>query len=115
MTEEVSETADIYDDPRVQPKEIEFNDVVLDQPGDHVRGAIIKMEILNTKFGPTPKYTLFDLDNECERGMLCGKVDLWRKLHALRPQVGDIINVTLVEHVGRRQVFQVTSEPPEAF
>ena len=103
----------IYDDPELTPVE-GFDNIVFTSVGDRVRGRIIRMDRIDTKFGKVAKYWLFDLDNNTERTMLAGAQDLWGQLHKLRPEVDDILTIELVAIEGRRHVFnvEVTGEMP---
>lgn len=103
-----------YDDPELQSDDsmVSFN-----RPGDRVRGRITGMEIITTRYGRVPRYTLFDLDRETERTMLAGATRLWQQLSKLRPGVGDTIDVELTElqripnSANTVKIFEVHMEP----
>ena len=103
----------IYDDPELTPVE-GFDNVVFTSVGDRVKGRIIRMDRIDTKYGKVAKYWLFDLDHNTERTMLAGAQDLWSQLYKLRPEVNDILTIELVAIEGRRHVFNVdvTGEMP---
>jgi len=97
----------IYDDPEMVPESRDFNNVTFAAVGDRVRGEILRMEILNGRYGKVAKYWLFDLDSQQERTMLAGAVDLWDQLYKLRPQVGDTVTIELVRIDNRRHIYSV--------
>lgn len=99
-------TQSIYDDPDLTP-DTGFDNVVFQQVGDRVRGRIVRMERIDTRYGKVAKYWLFDLDSEVERTMLAGAQDLWTQLHKLRPEIDDILTIELIAIEGRRYIFNI--------
>jgi hypothetical protein len=105
----------IYDDPELQPEPNEFPDSVeFHQRGDRVRARINRMEPLKTRYGTCAKYWLFDLDRNMERTMLAGAKNLWGQLLTLKPEVGDTVDIELVDFAknenGTAKLFEVSVE-----
>lgn len=107
--------SDLYDDPELVPQTAFPDNITFSQVGDRVRGRIIRMERLETRYGLVAKYWIFDLDQNAERTMLAGARDLWTQLHKLRPQVGDVVEIELVRIEGRQYFFSVDNTGPEPF
>jgi hypothetical protein len=100
-------TSSIYDDPELKPADFTDTNVVFQNVGDRVRGRVIRMDKIPTRYGKVAKYWLFDMDRNIERTMLAGAQDLWSQLHELRPEVDDILTIELIAIEGRRYVFNV--------
>jgi hypothetical protein len=105
----------IYDDPELQPDEDYHDQARFDRVGDKVRGRVLSIEKINTRFGPTPKYML-----RTERGdqsLLAGAKNLWGQLLSLKPDVGDVLTIELIElrtvSQGTAKIFDVQCEPGE--
>lgn len=99
--------SDLYDDPELQPQTAFPDNVQFKEVGDHVRGKVMRMERIETRYGKVAKYWLYDLDQNQERTMLAGAMDLWAQLHKLRPKIGDIVEIELVRIEGRQFFFNV--------
>lgn len=87
--------SDIYGDPELQQENDYPDQVRFEQVHDRVRGEILKIEKINTRFGPTVKYSLLAGDKEVT--MLAGSKNLWGQLLQLKPEPGDVLDITLVE------------------
>ena len=97
----------LYDDPELTPETVEFDNVTFTNVGDRVRGSIVRMEKIDTRYGKVAKYWLLDLDHNAERTMLAGAQDLWSQLSKLRPDIGDVLTIELVKLEGRRHIYSV--------
>lgn len=86
----------IYDDPELQQTDEYPDQVNFKIKGDSVRGRILRTEPITTKFGKVAKYWLFDLDRQMERTMLAGSKNLWGQLLELKPDVGDVVSITMI-------------------
>lgn len=95
----------IYDDPSLVPAG--FDNITFSKVGDRVRGRIVRMDRIDTRYGNVAKYWLLDLDTNTERTMLAGAQDLWSQLHKLRPEVNDVLDIELIGIDGRRFLFKV--------
>jgi hypothetical protein len=108
-------TSNIYDDPDLQPDDNFPDQVRLDRVGDRVRGRVLSVEKINTRFGPTPKYML--RTNEGDQSLLAGAKNLWGQLLNLKPDVGDVLTIELIElrtvSQGTAKIFDVQCEPGE--
>lgn len=104
----MTDSSSLYDDPELTPVSFEDSNVTFSEVGDRVRGRIVRMDRIDTRYGKVAKYWLFDLDNEMERTMLAGAQDLWTQLHKMRPDIDDILDIELVRIDGRRYIFNVT-------
>jgi hypothetical protein len=94
----------IYDDPELSSSVITFVN-----PGDHVRGKMISVDAIKTQFGKVAQFRLMDMDTSTERTMLAGAADLWRQLSSLRPEPGDMIEITLLTAPERgAKLYKVT-------
>ena len=104
---------DIYSDPDLQPDNDYPDQVRFDALHDRVRGRVMLVEKINTRFGPTAKYTLFTENGQMT--MLAGSKNLWGQMLTLKPQVGDILDVELIElrqtAQGTAKIFDVQVEP----
>lgn len=87
---------DIYDDPELQDDESIAPQARFTRIGDNVRGRILTIEKIQTKFGPCLKYMLFT-DSGQEISLLAGSVNLKGQVMALKPRVGDVLDVELIE------------------
>jgi len=103
----------IYDDPELQQDDDYPDQVRFDRVGDSVRGRVLSMEKITTRFGPTPKYML-----RTERGdvsLLPGAKNLWGQLLSIKPDVGDVLTIELIElrtvSQGTAKIFDVKCEP----
>jgi hypothetical protein len=96
---------DIYSDPDLQPDNDYPDQVRFDVVHDRVRGRVLSIEKINTRFGPTAKYMLFTENGEVS--MLAGSKNLWGQMLTQKPQVGDVLDVELIE---LRQTAQGTAK-----
>ena len=104
----------LYDDEELAPQLAFPDNITFAEVGDRVRGRVERMEKIDTRYGKVAKYWIFDLDNNAERTMLAGATDLWRQLHKLRPEIGDIVEIEMTGNSGRMMLFdvQVSQELP---
>jgi hypothetical protein len=87
---------DIYDDPDINTgNEYADNQVQFNEVGDRFRGTVLSVEKVNTRFGPSIMYRLFDGANE--KVMFAGSVNLKGQVLELRPRTGDVLDVELIE------------------
>ena len=87
---------DIYDDPEINTGEDEYADQVsFNNVGDSVRGTVLAIDKITTRFGPVLKYTLYT--GEREVSMLAGGKNLKAQVLAMKPRVGDVLDVKLIE------------------
>jgi len=104
----------IYDDPELQPEEY-ADSISFERVGDRVRGRILSIEKLTTKFGPTAKYML--RTEQGDQSLLAGAKNLWGQLLSLKPDVGDVLTIELIElrtvSQGTAKIFDVQCEPGE--
>jgi hypothetical protein len=87
---------DIYDDPDIKTASDFPDQVRFERVGDKVRGRVLTVEKINTRFGPTLKYTLLN-DKGDTISMLAGSVNLKGQMLELKPRMGDVIDVELIE------------------
>jgi hypothetical protein len=109
--------SDIYDDPDLVPPSGDYDDTVrFENVGDRVRGRILRILKINTRFGPTLKYVLQTDDGP--RDMLAGGVNLKGQLFELKPREGDVLDVKLVElrnvAQGTAKIYDIHVEPGSA-
>jgi hypothetical protein len=86
---------DIYDDPEITENALQQNQVRFEQVGDRVRGRVLSVEKVNSRFGPTLMYRLFDGNDE--RVVFAGSVNLKGQMLELRPRPGDVLDIELIE------------------
>jgi hypothetical protein len=102
----------IYDDPDLQPDTDYPDQIKLERVGDKVRGRVLSAEKITTRFGPTPKYML--RTQQGDQSLLAGAKNLWGQLLELKPEVGDVLTIELIElrtvSQGTAKIFDVACE-----
>jgi hypothetical protein len=87
---------DPYDDPEINTPDDDYPDQVrFERVGDSVRGRVLSVEKITTRYGPTLKYMLFD--GNVQKSLLAGGKNLKAQMIELRPRPGDVIDVKLIE------------------
>jgi hypothetical protein len=110
---------DLYNDPELtsQLQNDAGDQVVFEQVGDRVRGRVLSVEKITTRFGPTLKYMLFTDKGE-QKSLLGGGKNLFAQLMEKAPQRGDTLVVRLIElrnvAQGTAKIFDVSVERGDA-
>jgi hypothetical protein len=121
----------IYDDPEINTGEDDFpDDVKFALPGDRVRARILTIEKIKTKFGPTLKYMVGNIELLVQNGrevatdwrdqksMLAGSKNLKASMLEKKPDPGDLIDLTYTElrptqSGGDVKIFVLEVEPAQ--
>jgi hypothetical protein len=108
---------DPYADPEINTPDDEYPDQVrFDQLHDRIRGRVLSVEKITTRFGPTLKYRLYDGTREVS--MLAGSKNLKGAMLEKQPRPGDTLDVELIElrqtANGTAKIFDVEVERGDA-